>query len=393
MATQSRKTLIAALTVAVPAPDGSMQIFPAGQFDAPRGSLLGAGPWRLDAAAATALIARIGALSNDILIDYDHESIQEDAKPPILAAGWLARDGFEWREGEGLFHRSPTWTPVAAQRIADGELRYVSAVFPYDRATGHPLDIISVAVTNSPGLDGMQPLVAALSARLAETPALNPNPDTSMDELLEQLRWMLSLPLSSGATEILAELQKLIDKIKGDGEVAATGRANLLVYIAALKALVGEQTAALAALKTGQPDPTRYAPVALVQELQAEVRALRQEGTAAEAGRVLEAALSVGKCATPAKRTYANSLAGLDTEGKAIPGAVPNVAALRAYLDSEEPLAALGGSQTGGKQPEGDGQPGQPNATELAACRMMGLSPEQYKVGKADLAKRFGGVK
>ncbi len=35
-----------------------------------------------------------------------------------------------------------------------------------------------------------------------------------MEELLEQLRWMLNLPLSATAEEILAELNKLSAQIK-----------------------------------------------------------------------------------------------------------------------------------------------------------------------------------
>jgi phage I-like protein len=371
---------IAALTVALPAQaDGAVQVFPAGEFDAPRGAFMGAGPWRLDSQSAAALIARIGALSNDILIDYDHQSIQDGAQPPILAAGWLPRAaGWEWREGQGLFHTAPRWTPIAAQRIADGELRYVSAVFPYDPDTGHPLDILSVAVTNSPALDGMQPLVAALSARIAATSTLTP--EMPVDELLEQLRWMLNLPLSAGASEILAELNKLRAKIEGDTATAATSRGNLLDYIATLKT------------KPATPDPARYAPVALVTELQAEVAALKAGGVRKEADGLLEAALSAGKIASPAKRAYANSLAGLDAEGQPIAGASVNVAALRAYLDSEEPLAALGGSQTGGQPPAGVDQPGELSGTEIGACKLMGLSPEQYKKGAEDLKNRFKGA-
>jgi hypothetical protein len=49
-----------------------------------------------------------------------------------------------------------------------------------------------------------------------------------MDELLEQLRWMLNLPLSATAEEVLAELNKLSAQIKEKtGVVVAANGQNL----------------------------------------------------------------------------------------------------------------------------------------------------------------------
>jgi phage I-like protein len=385
---------IAALAVALPGTtDSAAQIFPAGEFSVPRGSLLGEGPWRLDAESAAALIARIGDLTNPVLVDYEHHSLFTTQGVQAKAAGWMPRDGFEWREGEGLFHRTPQWTPAAATAIRDGEYRYLSAVFTYDSATGYPTDILHIALTNDPAIDGMRPLAAAASARLASHTAAT-SKENPMDELLEQLRWLLGLPLSAGKPEVLTELQKLMDKIKGDGEVAATARGSLLLYIAALKTQVAEQAATVAALKTQAtvPDPARFAPIALVSELQGEIAALKAQNTAREVSGILEAALSAGKIATPAKRTYAYSLAGLDADGKPQAGAVPNVSALRAYLQSEEPIAALSGTQTQGITPEGVAKPGQLTTAELAVCKNLGLSPDDYAKTKQQNMAALGGA-
>ncbi|SQD00438.1 putative phage protease [Escherichia coli] len=61
----------------------------------------------------------------------------------------------QWREGEGLFIH-PRWTAAAQQRIDDGEFGYLSAVFPYDTATGAVLQIRLAALTNDPGATGMK---------------------------------------------------------------------------------------------------------------------------------------------------------------------------------------------------------------------------------------------
>ncbi|WWY65039.1 hypothetical protein VP417_19990 (plasmid) [Acinetobacter baumannii] len=49
-----------------------------------------------------------------------------------------------------------------------------------------------------------------------------------MEELLEQLRWMLNLPLSATAEEILAELNKLSAQIKEKTGVAVAANGQHL---------------------------------------------------------------------------------------------------------------------------------------------------------------------
>ncbi|MDD5274381.1 MAG: phage protease, partial [Methylovulum sp.] len=95
-----------------------VQIFPAGEFSVPIGSMLGTGPWRLNAAAATQLIATVAARKNDILVDYEHQSLtasQSGHKAP--AAAWLKTGSLVWREGEGLFAVRPDWKAAAATLI------------------------------------------------------------------------------------------------------------------------------------------------------------------------------------------------------------------------------------------------------------------------------------
>jgi len=45
--------------------------------------------------------------------------------------------------------------------IAAREYRYVSAVFFYEKTTGEVLEIVSLAITNTPALDGLEALAAA----------------------------------------------------------------------------------------------------------------------------------------------------------------------------------------------------------------------------------------
>lgn len=137
--------------------DGNdIQIFPAGEFNAPRGAMQGKGPWRTDVNIARALISRVSTRMNDILIDYEHQSIlSEKNGKEVPAAGWVGSTTLEWREGKGIYITGPRWTDKAKQYISQNEYKYLSPVFSYDKNTGAVLDLISIALTNTPALDGM----------------------------------------------------------------------------------------------------------------------------------------------------------------------------------------------------------------------------------------------
>lgn len=117
-----------------PQGDGWYQLLPVGPFKARDGRPfdVASGHWQLDGQIAAALIARAKALGQDILIDYDHQTLKTDQNgQPAPAAGWYNADEIEWREGQGLFIK-PRWTERAAALVAAKEYRFLSAVFPYD---------------------------------------------------------------------------------------------------------------------------------------------------------------------------------------------------------------------------------------------------------------------
>lgn len=99
----------------------------------------------------------------------------------VLAAGWFNADEIKWFEDDerqGLFIK-PRWTEKAYQHIKNGEFAFLSAVFPYDK-NGIPLELRMAALTNDPGVTGMQRL-AVLSA------VINQQEDKPMPEILRQL--------------------------------------------------------------------------------------------------------------------------------------------------------------------------------------------------------------
>lgn len=167
---------------------GEAHLLPIGPFRAADGRPEDCEAWLLDAAIAGNVIKRLRERKNDTLIDYEHQSLRSEWNgQPVIAAGWFHE--MQWRDGKGLYAVGVDWTATAKQRIADKEYRYISAVFYYYSATGEVLDVISVALTNTPAIDGLDGLdddgLAALSKRFS---LLNLNPEnTDMPKPEEEL--------------------------------------------------------------------------------------------------------------------------------------------------------------------------------------------------------------
>lgn len=322
------------------------RLMPAGEFGAPRGALSGAGPWHLTPEAAAGIIAVNRGRSADILIDFEHQVLlSEKNGQPVPAAGWVDPRSLEYRaDGDepGLYG-AVDWVGDVPELIEHDRYRYLSPVFPYDDA-GRPLDLLHVALTNFPAID--EPLFAALSARYCNTKP--PQQEDSHMELLKKLLAALGLPDATSENDALAGVAAL--KAKADSAEA--------------------QVAALKAAAPGQPDPARFVPVEAAQAMQAQIAALSARINDDEAGRLIAAALGDGRL-DESLREWATSLGRSD------------LAALRAYVANAKPIAALKGLQTGGKPPAGAGGGGGAlGAEDLAVCKALGLSAEEYVKGR-----------
>lgn len=175
--------------------DGWAQLLPAGHFGAVDGRPhdVPGGKWFIDAEIAGRVIAQLTTAANDMVIDYEHQTLEtEDNGKPAPASGWFKQA--EWREGSGLWIK-PDWTDRAAGFIAAKEYRYLSAVFPYNKQTGEVLALHSAALTNKPGLDGMEPLAALCAQYQASS---NQNEDLPMDPELKKLLAALGVNVDDG---------------------------------------------------------------------------------------------------------------------------------------------------------------------------------------------------
>jgi phage I-like protein len=366
--------------------DGAVQLMPAGRFDAPRGALRGQGPWTLTNEAAARLIARFAQRKNDVQIDYEHQSLDADKKSgPVPAAGWIKTNSLQFDEARGLYAASVKWTAAAQQAIADDEYRYISPVFSYDAKTGDVLDLITVALTNNPAIDDMDPVTLA-AARF-----YLPNEDiavaTQLGDLLSKLmkekgvsREQLGQAAGIDADTVSQILNGTIkrppdQRLKGfasalgvsfDSLVNTLPKEDMHMAASALKKTLGladtatdeelsQAVAALkakadasdskdtqiAALKAQTLDPAKFVPVAVVTELQTQLAALTAKQEKSEIDQLIDKNLA--KLPTPGLQTWARG---------------QSIAALTAYLENAPEVAALAGMQTDGKRPGGDGLTG-----------------------------------
>lgn len=361
------KLKIAALSLEITkATHSEIQLLPAGEFSAvdgrPHTDEVESGKWVLTAELAAQLVAQVAARATPFVIDYEHQTLRAvNNGKPAPAAGWFSQ--VEWREGSGLYAIGVEWTENAAAMIAAGEYKFISPVFGYNRR-GEVIELLHAALTNTPALDGMDAVMLAAASRLAslstETETKTVNPE-QLANLLAQLRWLLTLPETSTAEEVCAELQKIIDAVSG-GEGTAAASVNLLD-------LLNQKDEQIASLSANAYDPTKHIPLTAYEELQGRYAVLAQQSGEAEAGALIQAALSDGRL-LPTLEDWAKDYASRDING------------FKTWLDKTTPLAALSSTQTGGKPPKTPSpapaqiKTGDDVDVDIAICSMMGVDPE-----------------
>lgn len=345
-----------------PAADNTIwvQVTPAGHFLPADGREIKVPSWHINQAVATKVIERFHARKNKRVVDYEHQTLlKEENGQPAPAAGWY--QALEWREGEGLFAQVQL-TARAAQYIAEGEYQYFSPVFLYHPTTGDVLDVQMGALTNAPAIDGMQELSLRAAASFGcfdDSPEENP-----VNQSLQALIAALGLAENTTEEQAVAALSAHttnLRKLLGLDEGAVFGEA-LVAACTGLKAK--------AAISV---DPAQFVSLSVVEGMRAEMAALTArlgERDEKDLDSQIQGALEDGRLHKTMEE-WARDL------GKS------NRAALTAYLDKAQPIAAIAGSQTGGKPPVADEKTGL-TQEEQAVCSAMGLTAEQFKAAKAE---------
>lgn len=366
-----------------------IQLLPAGEFRARDGRPTECDHWFLDGKLAAAIIALADARETAFAIDYDHQTIRSATNGlPAPAAGWFKK--LEWRDGKGLFAVDVTWSARAQRYIDDGEYKFISPVFLYD-AQGNVTEMVMAAITNTPALDGMDDVLAAAASffSLPPLPSLPPQQETGrsdfsaslttaqpekqesvMDELLERLRWMLNLPVSSTAADIIRELNKLIAMIGGEQATAAASFDILAVLTAAQdkdKQLIATLNTSMAALAVNQADPAKFVPMAVFNEAQAKLAALSAQtvqSAQTELDRLVESGKKEGRIVGQEHEAHLRSLP---------------LAVLQAMLPTMPQIAALTSTQVQPGLSHSAAPADHLDTAHAAVCAMFGNKPEDVQ--------------
>lgn len=361
--------------VAAPADDGlfEIQVTPAGEFRPSDGRKMIVDAWRIDAAIAAKVIAEFNGRKTPLVVDYEHQTMHAEKNGQPAPAAARIRE-LVWRDGSGLWARAEL-TKRARQYVADGEYQFFSPVFHYHHQTGAVLRLLMGAFTNNPGIDGMAPMELRAAARFAlhteeeETPMKN--------KLLLAICAALAIA-HEGRDEAAVETDAItaLDALKNKADPLAALRAQLKLAdnVGAEDIVAACASLQVKAQATGDlaPDPSKYVSVAVVEDLKKDIAALSATNTTRAIDDLVKPAIEDGRL-LPAQEKWARELG------------TANLASLTAYLKDAQPIAALSGSQTGGRQPEAKNEDGL-TVAELAMCSATGVAPAEFAKSKKTAA-------
>lgn len=159
----------------------------------------------------------------------------------------------------------------------------------------------------------------------------------------------------------------------------ATTKEQAVAAVAALKAkadqvdVLGTQVAALKASTGSEPDPTKWVSLDKFNQLNEQVVALSAKHTTSEVDKLIADAVAAGKC-TPVVEEVWRNVGNKD------------VAMLKSLIEKTPGNPALAGqTQTAANKTVAPDPKAPGTADELAMCRNLGMTLEQFRAG-ADAA-------
>lgn len=241
----------------------------------------------------------------DLVIDYEHQTLADVQAP---AGGWI-KDIYK---GDDALIAKVEWTPKATEYLKNKEYRYLSPVVMVRKRDQKATALHSVALTNTPAIDGMFPVVNSLTIEDYSEGG------TTMD--LKEIAKALGLPETATEEEVkkaVEEAGKAAQKIKemeekGEGSTGegADASAEVVANSTILKLLELDENAktedvaaSIMALKTGGDKATA-----------ATVLALKEKIERKEAEEAVQLALKEGKI-TAAQTGWAREYALKDADG------------------------------------------------------------------------------
>lgn len=308
--------------------NGWMVLFKAGWGELADGPRFFADQQAFDLVAAAA--AEYG---NDIVFDYEHQTLK-DVKAP--AAGWIKE--LAWEDGVGIKARVE-WTRTAATHLEEKEYRYFSPVFYIRKSDRRVCGLHSSALTNTPKTKHLTPILAKLG--------LNTIKEESMDRT--QLITALGLKEDATDADILAAVARA-------GVPLPVAEKSLTTVAAALGLEdTADASAVVASINVLKQEGKNSVP-------RSEFDALKKEIAEKKAGDAVAAAMATGKIA-PDQKDWALDYAMGDPKG------------FDTFV-AKAPVVVPVNKLPGKKTRTADGEL---TEADLAVAAQMGIDPEDIK--------------
>lgn len=223
----------------------------------------------------------------DLVIDYEHQTLKDVQAP---AGGWI-KDIYK---GDDALVAKVEWTPKAQEYLKNREYRYLSPVVTVRRKDRKAIGLHSVALTNTPAIDGMFAIVNSAGFPAGEID--DPQGGEDM-EFLKALAAMLGLPET--ATE--EDVKNAVDALMKKGTEVVANSTILSMLGLENDAKTEDVTGKIQQMKNGG-------------DVAAELAALKQQIAKKDADEAVTLALKEGKISA-AQKEWASQYALKDPEG------------------------------------------------------------------------------
>jgi len=266
------------------------------------------GEFTCDAESAAEVIAAFEAQKNQMVIDYEHQTLAGTEAP---AAGWITRLINKGKDG---IWAAVEWTAKAKQYLANKEYKYVSPVFLKRISDNKVVRLINVALTNQPNIDGMVPLVNKSGYFFQ----IENKEDKAMDK---ELLKMLGLSETATMQDVIVAINKLKEPVK-----IVANKCVLTALGLAETATEAEVTGTIMAMKQSHDQ---------VGALTTELKAMKESLAAKDAADAVAVAMKEGKI-TPAQKEWADEYAKRDLAGfKVFVAKAPVVVPMKQHVEDD----------------------------------------------------------
>ncbi len=333
-----RKQILAILKEMAGGVPEEFQLLPHGAIE-----IEGEPPAQLTDEAAQAVLKEFQRRGNDLVIDYEHQTMKDVEAP---AAGWIKQ--LAYRGKEGLW-ATVEWTERARKYLESREYRYFSPVFWVNARDRTVAKIEHVALTNYPKINNLKPIMAKMHDGHGKTPR--------QEDDMDKLKKLLGLAADAAEEKITEAVELLVNKCRElEGRQAIVACKELLEALGA-KADAGkdEVLRIVAGMKT---------PATVAIELSQEVARLKTKISEMEQQDLVQLALKDGK----------TSPEELDKWGRDLALKSPEQFRLIVLSRPAGSVIPVSGIPPGPKE-----RAGAADEVQMSINKMMGIDEETFK--------------